>query len=167
MDELRQCGIEDAGAIITMLSDEENLQICKLVRAHCETVNLSVQLNDPAHYERFRELGAHVVSPSTAVISLLDHFVRSPSAVSLLLGEDKNHDVVEMMVRNPKLNGVAVRDLGLSPETLILSIHRGAQLLLTHGYTQLRVGDRVTVVGSMESLGALRLRFSESWLVWR
>ena len=167
LDELRQCGIEDAGAIITMLSDEENLQICQIVRAHCETVNLSVQLNDPADYDRFRELGAHIVSPSTAVISLLDHFVRSPSAVSLLLGEDKDHDVAELMVRNPKLNGVAVRDLNLPPDTLILSIYRGAQLLLTHGYTQLRMGDRVTVVGSMESLGALRLRFSESWLVWR
>lgn len=160
MDELRQCGIEDAGAIITMLSDEENFWICELVHTHCGMVNLVVKMNDRVNYDRFRELGAHIVSPSTAVVSLLDHFVRSPSAVSLLLGMDEHQGVVELEVQNPNLKGVAVRELSLPLDILILSVRRKEQLLLTHGDTRLKIGDWVTVVGSQESLHALKLRFS-------
>jgi len=161
LDELRQCGIEDAGAIITMLSDEENQWICELVHKHCGTVNLVVQMNDRANYDRFRELGAHIVSPSTAVVSLLDHFVRSPSAVSLLLGMDENQGVVELEVQSPKLKDVLVRELRLPQDVLILSVRRQEQLLLTHGDTRLRMGDWVTVVGSQESLHVLKPWFSE------
>jgi len=159
LDALRQCGIEDAGAIITLLSDEDNHEICELVHTHCEMVNLVVQLNDRANYDRFRKLGAHIVSLPTAVVSLLDHFVRSPSAVSLLLGMDDHQGVVELKVQNPNLRGVAVRELRLPLDVLILSVRRQEQLLLTHGDTRLKMGDWVTVVGSHDSLHALKLQF--------
>jgi len=161
-DELQQCGIEDAGAIITMLSDEENFWICELVHAHCGEVNLIVQMNDRANYDRFRKLGAHIVSPSTAVVSLLDHFVRSPSAVSLLLGMDEEQGVVDLEVQSPDLKGMAVRELSLPEDILILSVRRQEHLLLTHGDTRLRMGDHVTVIGSQESLHALKLQFSRA-----
>ena len=159
LDEFRQFGIGDAGAIITMLSDEENYQICELAYEHFGAVNLFVRLSHRANFDRFRELGAFIVLSSTAIVSLLDHFVRSPSAVSLLLGMEENQDIIDVEVRNPNLNGVAVRDLRLPLDTLILSVRRGEHLLIIHGYSRLRVGDWVTVAGALESLEALRLRF--------
>ena len=157
LDELREFGAGEAGAIVTMLSDEENYQICELAYQHLGAENLVVCLNDLANYDRFRELDAFIVRPSTAVISLLDHFVRAPSSVSLLLGMEENHDIIDLEVRNPNLDGVAVRNLRLPTDILILSVRRGGHLMITHGYTRLQIGDWVTVVGSLESLEELEL----------
>lgn len=159
LPELQAFGAGEAGAIVTMLSDEENYQICEVAYENFGTENLVVRLNDLANYDRFHELGAFVVRPATAIISLLDHFVRVPSSVSLLLGMEERHDITELEIRNPNLDGRAVRDLRLPGDTLILSVRRRGHLMITHGYTHLELGDWVTVVGSLESLEELRLRF--------
>ena len=161
LNELQAFGVGEAGAIVAMLSDEENYRICELASEHFETDNLVVRLNDLANYDRFRELGAFTVRPSTAIISLLDHFVRAPSSVSLLLGMEDTHDIIDLEVRNPNLAGMVVRDLRLPSDVLILSVRRAGHIIITHGYTALQIGDWVTVVGSLESLEALELRFGE------
>ena len=161
LNELQAFGVGEAGAVVTMLSDEDNYRICELAYEHFGTDNLVVRLNDLANYDRFRELGAFTVRPSTAIISLLDHFVRAPSSVSLLLGMEENHDIIDLEVRNPNLAGMAVRDLHLPSDALILSVRRAGHIIITHGYTDLQIGDWVTVVGSLDSLEALELRFDE------
>ncbi|MEZ4609262.1 MAG: hypothetical protein R2838_03225 [Caldilineaceae bacterium] len=64
---------------------------------------------DPA---RFHALGVTVVEPSTAMAHLLDHFVRSPSAASLLLGLDESQSVVDVQLRNPDLRGLPCASCG-------------------------------------------------------
>jgi Trk K+ transport system NAD-binding subunit len=157
--ELETCGINEAGAIVTMLSDEENLKICEWTYENFGSTNLVVLLNEHRNYEVFEKLGAFIVSPSTAIISLLDHFVRSPSVVSLLFGLEEGHDIVDLEARNPNLDGMAIKDLRLPPDSLILSIHRKGHLVNAHGYTRLKLHDQVTVTGSNESLEAISLRF--------
>ena len=159
LSELQAFGVGEAGAVVAMLSDEENHRICELAHEHFGTDTLIVRLNDLANYDRFRELGAFTVRPSTAIISLLDHFVRAPSSVSLLLGMEENHDIIDLEVRNPNLAGMVVRDLRLPSDALILSVRRAGHIIITHGYTELQIGDWVTVVGSLESLEELELRF--------
>jgi Trk K+ transport system NAD-binding subunit/Kef-type K+ transport system membrane component KefB len=158
---LHQLDAEQAEAIITMLSDNENYRVCELAYEHFGTENLVVRLNDRANFDRFHDLGALIVDPATAIVSLLDHLVRSPSAASLLLGTDESQDIIDVEVRDPDLHGVAVRDLRLPLDTHILSIHRDGHLLISHGYTRLKMGDYVTVVGSLKSLDKLMLRFEE------
>ena len=48
----------------------------------------------------------------------------------------------------------------MSVDTLVLSVSRNDASLISHGYTRLEVGDRVTIVGSESSLEKVRLRFS-------
>jgi mannitol/fructose-specific phosphotransferase system IIA component (Ntr-type) len=119
-------------------------------------------LNDRSNYNRFVELGALIVDPATALVSLLDHSVRSPSAASLMLGMESNQDVLELEVRNPDLDGVAIRDMRLPLDVVILSVHRRGQMLISHGYTRLEIGDLVTVVGSVASLEQMALRLDTS-----
>lgn len=159
---LKQLEAGQAEAIVTLLSDEENYQICDLAYEHFGTQNLIVRLNDRANFNRFHELGALIVDPSTALVSLLDHSVRSPSAASLMLGMETNQDVLELEVRNPELDGVAIRDMRLPMDMVILSVRRGEQMLISHGYTRLEVGDLLTVVGSVASLEQMALRLDTS-----
>jgi len=159
LDVLNQLDAAQAEAIVTMLSDEENYRICELAYEHFGTDNLVVRLNERYNLKRFHKLGALIVDPATAIISLLDHLVRSPSAASLLLGMEKDQDVEEIEIRNPDLHGIAIRDLRLPLEVHILSVRRRGHALLSHGYTRLEVGDVVSVVGSIASLKQIMLRF--------
>ncbi|MDY6822899.1 MAG: cation:proton antiporter [Thermodesulfobacteriota bacterium] len=159
LESLRQVNAEQASTIITMLTDDENYHICELAYEHLGTDNLVVRLTDRANIGRFNELGALIVDPCTAIVNLLDQFVRTPSAASLLLGMDESQDVVELELRNPNLHGIALKDLRLPLDTIVLSIRRQGQMLISHGFTRLEVGDWVTIVGPSESLKEVALRF--------
>jgi len=150
-----------AETIVTMLSDEENYQICEQAFENFGTKDIVVRLQDRKNFERFHELGALIVEPSTAMVSLLDHFVRSPQATSLLLGMEENQDTVMLEVQNPNLHGMALRNLRLPHDIIVLSVTRGGQMIISHGYTRLRKNDIVTLVGSSESLENVRLRFEK------
>ena len=61
--------------------------------------------------------------------------------------------------KDTHLHGVSLRALRLPSDIIILSVKRKDQMLISHGYTRLRIGDIVTMVGSLESLENTRLRF--------
>tara|TARA_R110002012_G_scaffold65595_1_gene171651 strand:- start:17512 stop:19446 length:1935 start_codon:yes stop_codon:yes gene_type:complete len=145
--------------IVTLLSDDENYKICEMVYEQIGTKQLVVRLNERSNMEKFIQLGAKVIDPSTAMVSLLDHFVRSPQATSLLLGMEQGQDTRDLVIRNPDFHGLPLRSLRLPPEVIILSIRRAGQMIISHGYTRLRAGDIVTMVGSNKSLDEIELRF--------
>jgi len=155
----QQLGVGKVHTIVALLSDEENYRICEISTDHFGVKNLIVRLQDRAHFDRFNEMFATVVDTGSAFVSLLDQFVRSPAAASLLLGMEENQEFEDIDVRNPDLHGVPLRDLTLPLDTLILSVKRNNQVLISHGYTQLETGDRVTVVGSPKSLKEVMLKF--------
>lgn len=68
-------------------------------------------------------------------------------------------NILATEVRDPTLNGVPIRNRRLPLDTMILSINRDGHTIVSHGYTRLKLGDNVTVVGSQESLDKLSLRF--------
>lgn len=153
---------EKAETIILMLSDEENIVICDLVYEKIGTREIVVRLNDREHFKHFHDLGVLIVEPYSAVIGLLDHFVRAPIATSLVLGMEEEQDSEDFEVRDKQLHGMAIRNLKLPSDVLILSVMRKGHMIVTHGYTRLRKKDIVTAVGSVESLEKLRLQFQAS-----
>lgn len=157
--ELKTLDLEKCEAIILMLSDEDNLRIANYIYEHIGTKDVIVRLNHRENFERFHKLGNLIIEPSTAIVSLLDHFVRSPSAASLLLGMDEGQDSLDIEIRNEDLHGIRLRDLRLPTDILVLSVKRKGQMLVSHGYTRLRLGDTITMVGSEISLEALKFKF--------
>lgn len=151
-DALRELEIEKADAIVAMLDDDSNYTLCEVAYEHFGTAHLVARVYDRDDVSRFHAIGVLTVDPSTAIINLLDHCVRSPSATSLLLGQELDQDVIEVTVGNRALLGLALRDLHLPADTLILSIRRHGELLISHGYSRLELGDEVTIVGRPESL---------------
>lgn len=149
-------------AIVTMVSDDDNYIISELAYEHYGTKDVIVRLNDRANFDRFHDLGALIVDPSTAIVSLLDHFVRSPHATSLLLGMAKDQDSIELEILNEDMHGITLKELRIPPDVIILSVSRGDQMIISHGYTRLRLGDHVSLVGSTESLEKVRLKFENS-----
>ncbi len=157
-ESLRRAGVDKAEAIVTMRTDEENYAICELAYEHFGTPNMVVRLNDRRNFEKFHKLGALIVDPSTAIVSLLDHMVRAPNATSLLLGHEPDQDTADIVLRNKSLHGVSLRHLDLPADILILATRRRGQTIISTGFTRLRLGDVLTVVGSKESIEELRLK---------
>ncbi|MCB0126374.1 MAG: cation:proton antiporter, partial [Caldilineaceae bacterium] len=153
-----QLGAETTDAIIALLSNDENYQVCEIAYEHYGIEQMVVRLTDHEDYRRFQELGAFVVEPSLATVNLLDLFVRSPIATSLLLEMNKEQAVMELQVRNRHVRGRALRELRLPLDILVLSLRRGHSTLVSHGYTRLDLGDWLTVVGSPESLDKVKLQ---------
>jgi len=146
-------------AVVLMLTDKENLVLCNLIYEHVGTHDIIVRLNHRYNFSKFHELGAVIVDPSTAIVSLLDHFVRSPQAASLLLGMQDDQDTNDIQVINKDLHGILIRNLRLPADVIILSVKRKGNLIISHGYTRLRAGDTLTMVGSKNSLAEVSLKF--------
>ncbi|MEM7130787.1 MAG: cation:proton antiporter [Chloroflexota bacterium] len=158
-DAIRSLGMERADGVVLMLSDDENYTICELIYENFGIDNVVVRLENLANFEKFHDLGALIVQPGTAIVSLLDQFVRSPFAASLLLGMDPDEEFMEIEMNNPDLQGVAIREIHFPHDVLIVSISRRGNRLVSHGYTRLELGDDVTVVGSPDSLEEIEVRF--------
>lgn len=159
---LDQLKANKADAVVLMLSDQENLTLCELIYEYVGTNNIIVRLNDQKKYKKFHELGCLIVDPDTAIVSLMDNFVRSPVAASMLLGAQEGQETIDLEVRDKSLHGVALRNLRLPSDVIVLSVKRKGQSIISHGYTRLRKKDIVTLVGSPESLQKLQLMFGEA-----
>jgi len=158
---LNSVNIKKFETVVLMLSDGENYKICRLIKRYVGTKNIIVRLFDSIYGSKFHEMGVIVVDPSTAIARLLEQFVLSPISASLLLGKKNNKVMADMKVTDKHLHGIALRDIRLPDDVIILTVKRGGQILISHGYTRLRIGDIVTIVGSMSSIKNLSLRFEE------
>ncbi len=156
-DTFAQLEAENAEAVITMLSDKENLHLCEQFYEHFGTQTLITRLHERDYLERFQALDVLIVDPGTAIISLLEQFVRAPTAVSLLLSGNKDQMMTEIMMADVNLHDTYLRNLRLPADILILSIHRGDDVIVTHGYTKLKLGDRITIIGSQKSIDHVML----------
>jgi Trk K+ transport system NAD-binding subunit/Kef-type K+ transport system membrane component KefB len=159
LETLNELEAKRAEAVVTMLTDDENYTIAELVYEHIGTKDIIVRLNHRFNFNKFHQLGALIVEPSTAIVSLLDHFVRSPQAATLLLGMQQDQDSMDVEVINPDLHSLRLRNLRLPADVIVLSLKRRGNFIITHGYTRLRRGDILTLVGSKESLSQVALKF--------
>ncbi|MCF6212820.1 MAG: cation:proton antiporter [Flavobacteriaceae bacterium] len=156
---LNQLNLEKTESAILMLDDDRNFDLATLIFEQFGTKDIIVRLNNRINFEKFHKLGAKIIDPSTAIVSLLDHFVRSPNAATLLLGMDEGQDSLDIEIKNKDIAGLRLRDLRLPSDIIMLSLKRKGQFIISHGYTLLRLGDIVTLVGSQNSLEDLKNKF--------
>ncbi len=161
LNEMKRIGAENADSFILFYQDEESLAICELAYEHFGTRHLIVRLHDRAYLKRFQELGALIVEPASMLISLMDHLVRSPIATSIILGMDENQDTIDVEMQNRDLHGINLRELQLPSDVIILATKRNENPIISTGYTRLRIGDVLTLIGSHESLEKVKLKLSQ------
>ncbi len=145
--------------ILLYPDDQKNFEIAEWVYEKVGTPNIITRINSGTNAQKFKDIGVKIIEPTAAVINLLDHMVRAPEATNILLGIDDHQDTIDIEVRNPDMMGLRIRDLHLPQDVIILSLKRKGNTVITHGYTQLRLGDILTFVGSKESLNKVRINF--------
>lgn len=147
-------------AVVAMLgSDEMNYRACEIAYEKYGIPRLVVRLNDLSWSDRFAELGASVVEPASAMVNLLDQFVRAPATAALLLHRDPDHEIVQITLSDPDINGLPLRDLRLPTDVRVLEIIRDGQSMVPYGMTELRLNDEVTFVGHKDRLEEVTARW--------
>ncbi len=160
LEVLQQLETDKIEAALLLLDDEKNYRIAELLYEHFGTREVIVRIKDKANYQKFKDINCYVIDPSKAMINLMMQYVKSPTTATLLLGELKGQSSVDIEVRDLTVVGKYLRDLFLPPDVIVLSIERQGQIIITHGFTKLELGDVMTVVGSEESLAELELKCS-------
>ncbi len=157
-ESLNKIGLRRADALIAMLSNDENYELCEIAYEKFGIKRMIVRLADRELNGRFAKLNAIVIEPATAMVSLLDHFVRAPAATSLLFDHEPGQQIIDLQVTNPYVHGFTIRDLRLPLDVLILSVTRNNSTLVSHGYTRLEQGDWVSVIGSLKGVEQVALQ---------
>ncbi len=144
---------------VTMLHDDaESLKLCQILYEDFGITRQVVRLNEFTLVEAFLELGVHVLDPANAMVHLLDHFVRAPQLATMVFEDDPEHDVVQITINDSSVDGLHLRDLILPDDVLVMAIVRRGHSIVPHGYTNLHLGDEVTLIGSSDSLEEVALK---------
>lgn len=154
--------LSQARTLICTSSDMAyNYRVCQWVRATYGIEHLVVQVNDPQEHLRFTELGAVTFNPALDRVALLALLARNPGIYELLMRNDDDKEVAEVAVRNADYTGRKLLELKLPGDLLILAVWRHDELLVPHGHTQLKVGDRLTLIGSLAAISQARRTMTE------
>lgn len=146
-------------ALVAMLDDDvANAQACEIARDEFGITTLVVRLRDVTMRETFRQLGARVIDPASAMVHLLGQSILAPEAVNLLLHKDPEHIFTQVQVNSKAIDGLPLRDLRLPGDVLVLEIIRDGQTIVPHGFSVLRMSDDVTLMGSPKSLAEVTLK---------
>lgn len=148
---LKKAGIEKSKYLVaTTDQDNTNLLVCQIAKTKFGfTENMLVaRVNKPENLKAFRDLGIHSVSPTIAAAVMLDGIVGHPALFGMceVSGEG---DILEVKVSNKRILGMAMRDIHLPEDSLIVMIRRGNKSLIAHPETRLFEGDYVTIIGKL------------------
>lgn len=159
--------VEAATTAICAHADEDmNYAFCELARTTYGVPNVLANVTERADVERYRELGAMVVSPVLDHGALLALIARNPSVYTLLTRTDDDKEVWEVTVRAEQCIGKPLRDLSLPGDVLVLAMRRNGDYLVPHGQTRLASGDLLTLIGSVQWVEPSRNMFDVRQLRW-
>jgi Kef-type K+ transport system membrane component KefB len=137
--------------------DDRNAGICRDART-IGIPHVVALVNNPARLNEFAALGAQTFAPALYRATLLALMARHPDLYSLMTSGRANRQVGEILVLNRAASGKSLKELSLGGDILVLSIHRGREILIPHGETRLLEGDWVTVHGEAGPVEELRTR---------
>ncbi len=158
---LSRIGADKARTLVGLMGEDANIDLCRLAHDELGVSNVVARVASQEAAARCQQYGATAIDPSVALVNVLDHFVRSPSLTGMVVGMDVERDVIEIEMSNRDLDGASLRELQLPLDVLVLSVERDGASLISHGYTRLQRGDRVTVMGQTTSLDQVETRLTE------
>ena len=158
-ENLRQIIEPKTEVAVTLLpSDDDSLKLSQIFYEDFGITRQIARLNTYRLIDEFRDLGVHVLDPVNAMVHLLDNFVRAPQLAAMVFEDDPDHDVIQVTITDPNVDGLHLRELILPDDVLVMAISRDGHSIVPHGYTNLHLDDEVTLIGPTESLEEVALK---------
>ena len=156
---MREAGINRADVVVAVAGrDQDNLVACQVAK-HLHGVKRTIaRVNDPRNDELFRLLGVDAMISVTALVStLIDQEISLQEMVHAMTLHHGGMVMVEASLSpTSKLVGRQVSQIALPPQSILVSILRGTQVIIPRGDTILEPKDDVVAFTVDEQAGALR-----------
>jgi trk system potassium uptake protein TrkA len=159
---MEEAGVRRADVVIAVTGeDEDNLVICQMAKKRFNVARTIARLNNPKHEVLFQRLGIDVtVSPTKAILSLIESELPGPHFVLLLTLKKAGLDIVEMQI--PDLSpvvGKQLNQINLPRKCTLALIIRGEEQVFPNGETILMANDDVFALVNHEGEAELRRTF--------
>ena len=155
---LKQAGIERADVVAAVTGDDEdNLIICQLAKELFKVHRAVGRVNNPDNEHTFAELGVDVPVDSTKIIAkIIEEEVSFSDFVNLMSFKRGKLAIVRLDLPDdsPVINK-QVQDIQLPPDSVLVSIVRGEEVIVPKGNTLLMPGDdiiAITLIGNEPEL---------------
>jgi trk/ktr system potassium uptake protein len=143
---LADAGTNRASVVVAVTGDDEdNLVICQVAKRRFNVPRVIARINNPKNEDIFRLLGIDAtVSSTDLILSVIEQEIPEQALVPLLRLRHADVEVVDISLpKDSSLEGVALRELQLPPESLIAFVIRGGDSIFPTGGTTLRAGDEI------------------------
>ncbi len=155
---LEEAGISRADVVAAVTGDDEdNLIICQLAKEIFKVKRAVGRVNNPDNEHTFSELGVDVPVDSTKIIAkIIEEEVSFSDFVNLMSFKRGKLAIVRLDLPSdsPVINK-QIQDVQLPPDSVLVSIVRGEEVVVPKGNTVLKPGDDIialTVVGNESQL---------------
>ena len=155
---LEEAGVNRADVVAAVSGDDEdNLIICQLAKEKFHIRRTVGRVNNPDNEFTFSELGVDVPVDSTKIIAkIIEEEVSFSDFVNLMSFKRGKLAIVrvDLPTDSPAINK-EVKDIKLPPDSVLVSIVRGEEVILPKGDTVLKPGDDVialTLIGNEPQL---------------
>lgn len=155
---LEEAAIERADVIAAVTGDDEdNLIICQLAKERFKIRRTVGRVNNPDNEHTFAELGVDVPVDSTKIISkIIEEEVSFSDFVNLMSFKRGKLAIVRVdLPSDSPVIDKQVKGVKLPPNSVLVSIVRGEEVIIPKGDTVLKSGDdiiAITTVGNEPQL---------------
>ena len=143
---LADAGTNRAGVVVAVTGDDEdNLVICQVAKRRFNVPRVIARINNPKNEGIFRLLGIDAtVSSTDLILSVIEQEIPEQALVPLLRLRHADVEVVDITLpKDWSMDGIALRERRLPPESLIAFVIRGGESIFPTGTTTLRAGDEI------------------------
>lgn len=155
---LEEAGIERADVVAAVTgNDEDNLVICQLAKERFGVQRTVGRVNNPDNEHIFAELGVDVPVDTTEITAkIIEEEVSFADFVNLMSFKRGKLAIVrvDLPEDSPVINK-EIKDIELPPDSVLVSIVRGEEVIVPKGATILKSGDDIialTLVGNEPQL---------------
>lgn len=132
--------------------DDDNLVACQLARTYFRVPRTVARVNNPKNERIFNKLGVDAISSTTVIAQLIEERTTVGDIITLHTLKKGKLAVVELDLPTDRCRSceVPLRDLGLPPGCVLVSIIRGEEVIIPQGGSTLQPGDTVIAVTEPE-----------------
>jgi trk system potassium uptake protein len=142
--------------VATTHEDKDNLVACQLAKIEFGVARAISRVNTPKNVEIFDALGIEPVSSTRLISELLEHEFSVGALVHLTSLKGGRAELVELKIPvDSTAPPVAIRDLELPNQSVLVAIFRGDQTVIPSGDTELLPGDDVVALTTSDREQAL------------
>lgn len=146
---LQEAEVSDADLLLALTpNDEDNLVACQIAQREFRVASVFAIVNDPENEEVFHRLGVTSTFSTTSMItSLIEQRAQVDTITNLAPIADGRLSLAEMRLEadSPAID-CPLRDLGLPPGSLVISVVRNDTVIVPNGGTTFQANDLVAFV---------------------